>query len=472
VPAGYYSIDVSLVEDSHQAFANTYGVRIIGGETTSYTETLSQYDLNVPGIVHYPIRVSANSRYIEDDHGRAVMLNGAAGWGLVVRLTREDIDAYLEDRRDKGFNAVMVRGIDHKFTDNPPLNAYGDHPFTDTLSSSSSADFTKPNEAYWEHVDYALQKAHDLNITVLLFPAYLGYRLGDEGWAEDIRDNGAENMRAYGEFLGERYGDQPNIIWMLGGDSRPGDLIDELDALAEGIKVHDQLHLFSAHSGRDRSAVDDYNRGWLDLNSTYADWTPTTAPIELRDAYQHTEVIPNFFIEGRYENESITPLGIRAQAYWSIVGGAFGQFFGNNPMWFFGTGWESELDSQGSVDMSYVGDLLRSRPFEKLLPDYDHVVMTGGYGDITNETYAGAAQANDGSFFVAYMPDQRTVTVDLSTMSGSSSNGWWYNPRNGTAVGLGTFPNNGPQDYTPPESGDWVLVIDDASLGYGPPGAN
>jgi hypothetical protein len=51
---------------------------------------------------------------------------------------------------------------------------------------------------------------------------------------------------------------------------------------------------------------------------------------------------------------------------------------------------------------------------------------------------------------------------------------WWFNPRNGEATAIGTFEPAGEREFTPPDPGemiDWVLVLDDASKNYPPPGS-
>jgi hypothetical protein len=464
---GYYTVEAALYEGSTRASGIAETVRILDSNDTLRTIDLARYDLNVPGIVHYPLRASQNGRYLEDDHDRPLLVNGDAAWSLTAQLTREETDRYLTDRRDKGFNAIYVNAIEHQFSDAPPLNAYGEHPFTARLASGSP-DFSQPNDTYWQHVDYMLEKARGLNILVLLFPAYVGYQLGNEGWAGEIRDNGVTGMRAYGEFLGNRYQDQTNILWVMGGDWPPEDLVDEIDALVEGIRAFDTAHLITAHSARGRSALDDYNQPWLDVNTTYGD--VDTTPIELESEYTRATAIPNVYIEGRYEHMGPTSQQIRAQAYWAIVGGTFGHFFGNDPIWYFGTGWETALDSQGSVEMVHLANLLRARPFEQLVPDYGHQVVTEGYGDISNGTYVGSGLSSDSSFVAAYLPDQRTISVDLSVLSGSAADAWWYNPRTGVGEHIGRYTSAGLQDFSPTSTGDWVLVIDDQAAGYAAPG--
>lgn len=51
--------------------------------------------------------------------------------------------------------------------------------------------------------------------------------------------------------------------------------------------------------------------------------------------------------------------------------------------------------------------------------------------------------------------------------------GYWYNPRNGTSTELGESENSGTREFKPQYEGlgsDWVLVLDDASMGYKAPG--
>jgi hypothetical protein len=51
---------------------------------------------------------------------------------------------------------------------------------------------------------------------------------------------------------------------------------------------------------------------------------------------------------------------------------------------------------------------------------------------------------------------------------------WWFNPRDGTAKEIAVFENKDVREFTPPDYGemiDWVLVLDDATKKYPPPGS-
>ena len=76
---------------------------------------------------------------------------------------------------------------------------------------------------------------------------------------------------------------------------------------------------------------------------------------------------------------------------------------------------------------------------------------------------------------MVYAPVGRSFSVRMSAINGSRVNAWWFNPRDGHAAAIGTFPNSGEREFTPPDPGemlDWVLVLDDEARRYPPPGSS
>ena len=74
---------------------------------------------------------------------------------------------------------------------------------------------------------------------VFLAPIYLGYIHTDEGWVEEALANGPEKCRAWGRYVGKRYRDFDNLVWIIGGDRNPENARPDVDAVAEGIKEFD-----------------------------------------------------------------------------------------------------------------------------------------------------------------------------------------------------------------------------------------
>ena len=66
-----------------------------------------------------------------------------------------------------------------------------------------------------------------------------------------------------------------------------------------------------------------------------------------------------------------------------------------------------------------------SLPWQDLVPDQDHTVLTAGFGTFGNvdtrvseSDYATAAKTPDGSTIVVYMPTARTITLNMACLSG------------------------------------------------------
>jgi hypothetical protein len=97
------------------------------------------------------------------------------------------------------------------------------------------------------------------------------------------------------------------------------------------------------------------------------------------------------------------------------------------------------------------------------LPDAKNIVAVEGRGAFATNDYAVTALADDGSFALSYLPTRRTLTIDLTKLSGERVVASWFNPRTGEATRLGEFTDKKRRAFEPPADGDWVLVLDDAA---------
>ena len=143
-----------------------------------------------------------------------------------------------------------------------------------------------------------------------------------------------------------------------------------------------------------------------------------------------------------------------------------------------------------------LGKLFRSREHWKLVPDLNHTVMTAGYDSRSffssaweslhalfhRETYrlgsasSMAARTADGQTIIAYVPNGNaatlTVAMDQVADPGSQAKCWWFNPRDGSSVPIGTIATRGAHKFTPPDANDWVLVIDSQGANLSAPGSD
>lgn len=427
--------------------------------------------------VSLPLKVSENRRYLVDQDGEPYLVHGDTAWSIITALTKEEAGRYFANRAAKGFNAMIVNLIEHKF--NGPLTRTGQHPFKDPL------DLSTPNDLYFEHAEWIVEQAAANGMLVVLSPMYLGYKhpADDDGWYQEARLSGPGKCFLYGRYIGQRFSRFNNIIWDIGGDRNPDGVEDEVNSLVMGIKETDRHSLFTAHPHPEEVTPLKYGGmskgGWLDLNTTY---TYSIVHRRLLADYYRKPTMPFVLIESTYEGEhNASAVQIRRQAYWAILNGACGQFLGNNPIWLFNPGWEEAMDLEGSKDMVHVATFFRSRPWYQLVPDprrasdgvtatRSHIVIEG-MGELNGLDTLAAARTADGQTLMVYLPSERTVKVDLSQMSGNRVTAWWFNPRNGASQPAGEHPTTAPASFIPPGPGDWGLVIDNAELKLPAPGA-
>jgi Protein of unknown function (DUF4038)/Putative collagen-binding domain of a collagenase len=441
--------------------------------------------LNVPT---YPVRASSNNRYLVDQNDQPFMIVGDSPHSLIGRMSKSDAEFYMANRQRYGVNTLWVELLcNNKTACNEDGTTFdGIAPFT------TPGDLSTPNPAYFQLVDDMLKTAATHGITLLLDA------VETDGWLATFKANGPEKAEAFGRYLGDRFRDVPNIIWMYGNDFQTwGDPVDDavVLAVARGIKSNDPNHIHTTELNYLTSGSLDDAR-WepvVTLDGAYT-YYPTYAQV-LKE-YNRANFKPIFMEEANYEFEHNSntdggsPANLRHQEYWTMLSGATGQLYGSAYTWRlpFGwfsdwrlrlsagrlLGWRSNLDTPGVMQLSHMKNLFAPRKWYDLVPDQNHTAVTGGYGtpapfgtgSVTTDTYATAARTPDGTLMIAYMPSIRTISVDMSKLSGAAA-ARWYDPTNGEYIAVDGSPsaNTGIRQFTPPGKnhdgdGDWVLLLE------------
>jgi len=411
---------------SHTAQALTLDRTLTAGTGCERSYPASRVDQTARS--RFPIRVQPRRRYLVDRGGKPFLIQGDAAWSLIAELKRSDVDKYLADRKKRGFNTLLVNLLEHRFATHAPANAYGDAPFT------TPGDYSTPNDAYFDYAGWVLRRAAARGFLVLLTPSYVGYRGSDEGWWNEMVENGPQRLQAYGRYLGRRFAGLDNIIWVEGGDDDPP-IPGLVDALAAGISDTDPNALQTAHTAPESAPLETWDgRTWLDVNNVY-----TYKDVYGRSIKEYRRsTLPFFLIESAYEGEHSVPTrGLRIQAWQALLAGATGQVFGNNPIWHFsGPGlfpasrsWQQALDSPGARSMTVVADVFGALPWWRLIPDeVGPQLVARGRGSGSARVVAGVSC--DGRWGLLYLPDRRTVTLDLGVFKGSSVTLIWIDPTN------------------------------------------
>ena len=211
------------------------------------------------------LKVSDNHHFLVTENGTPFFWLGDTAWEIFHRLTREDAERYLENRALLGFTVIQAVALAEFDGLNTP-NAYGHKPLLDNDPTRPDVREGPAND-YWDHVDFIVEKANALGLTVGFLPTW-----GDK-WN---KGSGAgpqiftpENAAIYGEWIGRRYKDA-GLVWILGGD-RGFDNEEQKEtmrALARGLRKGDGgAHLISLHpNGGAGSAGNFHHEPWLDFN--------------------------------------------------------------------------------------------------------------------------------------------------------------------------------------------------------------
>src|ERR1043165_4592313 len=113
---------------------------------------------------HGRLEVTKDGHFLQYKDGSPFFWLGDTGWELFHRLKKEEIEKYLENRRQKGFN-VIQSVILAEFDGLKKPNQYGEVPLIDL-------DPAKPNEKYFELVDWTVKEAMKKNMFMSLLPTW------------------------------------------------------------------------------------------------------------------------------------------------------------------------------------------------------------------------------------------------------------------------------------------------------------
>ncbi len=438
-----------------------------------------------------PLHLSENRKYLKAGDAPFYWM-GDTAWLLIQRSSREDAYVYLKNRADKGFNVIQTDFV-HTI---PLVDHYGNH------ALEGDRDFTKPETAgeysFWDHADYIIHTAEELGLYMGILPVW-----GSMVKSEALNMN---NVTAYAEFLGQRYQNSPNIIWIMGGDIR-GDVHPEVwDAMASILKKYNPERLMCYHPfGRTSSSQWFSDRDWLDIHMFQSghrrydqrdlkSWDDLSKADEwfgednwryvLRD-HRQENLRPTLDAEPSYEQ---IPQGlhdpkegfwqdydVRRYAWWSVLAGACGFTYGSNAVMQFlkpcykanygaGCNWDEAIHHPGSGQVVLLKHLMEKFPYWTGGPCQQMLEGFEGEKYLRISAFAGK------DFAIFYDYSGRSFDVKLGMIDGEKIKAWWMDPANGSFSFAGVFENHGIHTFAPAKRAqghnDAVLVLCDEKASY------
>ena len=420
------------------------------------------------------LKISSNNRYLQTASGKPAFILADTAWGLVT-LNESELDRYFKTRKSQGYNTIL-----------------GPVVWGSRFKSPDGTDMNRPrreNSEYYEHLDLIVKKAKDYGF-------YLGMVVQ---WGESDRMryyDGERDAYEYAKWIGNRYKDESHLFWFAAGEYTLDQSYNNLyNQIGKGLKdAVGSRQLVTIHPaggrgyGEQSSSHKFHNSSWLDFNSIQT-WTYDDSTYRrTKDDWNKGPTTPVFMSETKYEDMGPDAFRMRRLAYWSVFSGSFGFGYGHGDIWGMkrnGLDWKGALNAPGGKDMEHVKNLVMSRAatpggstiyFDRI-PDDGVVRSVDGRSNTNSDSKRGhvaGTRDRGGKYLMAYVPTDgkaRKLEVNLNDLSGSKAKAWWYNPDNGSAESIGTFDSSGTETFTTPSSGkDWVLVVDDASVGWSAPG--
>jgi hypothetical protein len=460
---------------------------------------------------HGRLQVSKeNPHYLAYQDGTSFFWLADTGWEMLHRLNRAETETYLENRKAKGFNVIQTVLISEFIHMDQATNYYNDsifiqeNPENPAITPGNNPEDTKEYD-YWDHVDFAVKTAEKKGLYMALVPSW-----GE--WVTPRTDKALFNTKDqaynYGWFIGNRYRNSPNIIWILGGDRHPDERqigVELWRNMAEGIadgtnntkkmdrKADYSSTLMTYHSYNSSSNWF-HTDEWIDFHTwgsyhaevnntksylaTIADWNLINPKPTMNSEPCYEGHGINYAID---DNGTFTSTDVRLAAYWSVFSGAAGFTYGAQPIWQFTDetrkkhspktfqNWQQGMELPGASQVGFLKKLMESRPMSNLVPDQSLIVS--GQGDCGS--YSCAIRGK--SFASIYIPTGNKTTVKMGIISGEKVKASWFDPRTGQITVIGEFKNLGEKSFEVPgmskelawlKSGrgcDWVLVLEDAS---------
>lgn len=419
-----------------------------------------------------PLKISKDGHFFQTSDGQPFFWLGDTGWLLFTNLNESEVDQYLDDRQEKGFNVIQAMLL-------PKLAAVNQKGDSALLKSNLS----QPQQQYFDFVESVVDKAAARGLYMALVPV----------WGGAVKEGKVSPAAAtaYAHFLATRFHNKKNIIWLNGGDIKGSDSAAIWNAIGNTLHREDAVHLMTFHPrGRTQSSDWFHNAAWLDFNmfqSGHQRYNQDTTARKygednfryIQADYKRTPAKP--VLDGEPSYEGIpqglhdpkepfwTDKDVRRYAYWSVFAGGAGFTYGHSAVMQFHKAKEKgvygvrevytdALHAPGASQMKYLKQLLTGRSYFDRVPDQSLLAKD------TGSKHQRIIATRGTGYALYYTATGRSIPAQLGKIEASYIKASWYDPRTGVSTRIGTFPNKGVKVFDPPgkeeEGNDWVLVID------------
>jgi hypothetical protein len=443
------SAQATVTKDSTVTGRLLVGAALLATVTTTKDSTghLPVAVFGRPGTAYrYPASISGNK--VLDQFGDVFLLKTFSSWSMPSHLSDADIVIAVGKAAALGFNGITCwmggtedrggAGWD-KYT-----NLAADNYWTGTPWAMDSGTTLGPA---WSSVDKVVVEADKLGI-IVSFSFCSGFSTFGPGPDWDAATNA--DMTAVGEAIASRYAAYDNIVWHVMYDDNPSATrIARTNALFTGINNIEGTsrrpvrwtEVDNGFTTFDRSLYDptgSSNASRFSVNCIY-DYSGSSV-VAMENARTEITTGPIGDCEPRYVDNTYTTGNngqqLRERNYSVFIEGGVLINFGHECWWPFGADpliggcvdWEGVVDVdtetlEAEIAWAFVDTWMLDSTFEATSAFIDNGATGEGTGD------AKAAQGKGDAVALAYFPDNRTVTVDTTILTGTGNVRLrWFDP--------------------------------------------
>lgn len=445
---------------------------------------------------------SSDGGYFVDQYGSPRLLVGEDNWSLLANGgawgTYTTVwSSYFTSRQAQGYNAIEVSWASFSnpnvaFVHTDGADWDGTYPFATTNDPT-----TTPNSTFWTRRDefFAMAASHGFTVVCNISTPSL-----DLTPAPAQRSWTTAQWQAFGTFVGNRYKDTPNILWIV-GDDYFGEVDAGMTAMLTNIRAAGDTHLISIQlyqEGTSRQDLSTLTKDPLDFskraqfewmysyNVTYdgiekgQNYAPTVA-----DDVQHQ--VPTVWGDGFYlasGTSGSTDVRLERQMiWWALSTGACGFTTGDNEIWPWAStsaGFVTSKSFYNTVIPAIASAFSALPNWHLLAPDTSNTLVTAGrgtkLGPITSggggtpyigntDNYVTASRTPDtgsgSSLAVIYCAQAFSITIDQSKMAAGYTVTWIDPVSGATSAGTpgSTYNSATAKGNNSAGDPDWVLVL-------------
>jgi arylsulfatase A-like enzyme len=439
------------------------------------------------------LKVSGDKRYLTYGDNTPFFWLADTAWSAPMNATQADWETFINNRRDKKFNGVLMLIALDVSDARDTVDVNGNAPFL----GADVTNLDQWNPAFWQEYERKVQYANDQGIVVtILSVAHPTTKEPNPAQLPKLQTF-ARNLAA--RFLGNHVVYSPIWDWpylQLGND------------IGQTLRQAAPLHLITQHppwfddvdgdgdNDSYQSAERYYDQSYLDFSGlqTGAGWVQRIGYIfdnnlAAQNTIQWTPLLfnrnpnkPVINLEAVYDSsvrhdpndpyhstvsDIYLPRMARSNAYWGVLSGSAGYTFGAGQIYSWGPRdvapqggdwpWYIAMDRPSSFEMQYLMEFLNNYQWWRLGPQPE-LILSQQPAEWVDRMVLAATDSND--LAIAYLPNNAQISVDMSAFDNAML-ATWFDPVNniyqtvqGAIAPAGTFTFIKPAGWQ-----DAVLIL-------------